>query len=299
MTICAALQISRATAYRVPVARGPTYAKPADPVVIAQVRSILREPHRGAVGYRMATTLVNGRFGTGYNKKRLQRVMRRYGLGGPRHQRPRRTRPHTGQVQRPVSNERWCSDACAIACANGAVVWVAFVLDCHDRECLAWVAAPRALVATDVQQLMTQAVAQRFDGQRPPARLEWLSDNGSPYTAWATVLHAERLGLTPLTTPAASPESNGMAEAFVRTLRRDYLEEADLRSPDTVLPQLPRWITDYNTARPHSALGYLPPTRYREQEGERQTPECLMNWGAEQRSCEETEQPVEYGFKWL
>lgn len=265
MTICAALQISRATAYRVPVARGPTYAKAADPVVIAQVRSILREPHRGAIGYRMATTLVNGRFGTGYNKKRLQRVMRRYGLGVPRHRRPRRTRPHTGLVQRPVSDERWCSDACAIACTNGEVVWVVFVLDCHDRECLAWRAVPRALVAADVQQLMTQAVQARFGLQRPPARLEWLSDNGSPYTAWATVLHAERLGLTPLTTPPASPESNGMAEAFVRTLRRDYVEEADLRSADVVLAQLERWIVDYNTARPHSALGYVPPTRYREQ----------------------------------
>ena len=32
MTICAALRISRATAYRLPVARGPTYAKAADPV---------------------------------------------------------------------------------------------------------------------------------------------------------------------------------------------------------------------------------------------------------------------------
>jgi hypothetical protein len=70
-TICAAVRISRATAYRVPTARGPTYAKAADPVVIAQVRSILREPHRGAIGYRMATKHVNHRFGTGYNKKRL------------------------------------------------------------------------------------------------------------------------------------------------------------------------------------------------------------------------------------
>ena len=152
------------------------------------------------------------------------------------------------------------------------VVWVAFALDCHDRECLVWLAEPRALVAGDIQQLMTRAIAQRFAGARPPARLEWLSDNGSPYTAWATVLQTERLGLTPLTTPAASPESNGMAEAFVRTLRRDYLEEADLRSADAVLAQLPRWIVDYNTVRPHSALGYLPPTRYREEKAKVRPP---------------------------
>ena len=130
------------------------------------------------------------------------------------------------------------------------------MLDCRDHEWLAWLGVPRALVAADVQQLMTRAVQQRFEGQRPPARLEWLSGNGSPYTAWATVLHAELLGLAPLTTPAASPESNGMAEAFVRTLRREYLEEADLRSAEAVLTscrggsstttprgRTPRWAT--------------------------------------------------------
>jgi putative transposase len=263
-TICAALRIGRATAYRVPIPRGPTYAKPDDPVVVAQLRSILREPHRGAIGYRMAVPLIHTRFGVRYNRKRLHRVMRRYGLQEARRRR-RSTRPHTGQVQRGASNERWCSDACAIACTNGEVVWLAFALDCHDREVLSSVAQQRALVAADIQQLMTDAVRERFGDGRPAARLEWLSDNGSPYTAWATVLHAERLGLTPITTPAASPESNGMAEAFVRTLRRDYLVDADLRSAATVLQQIPRWIADYNTARPHSALGYVPPTRYREQ----------------------------------
>jgi hypothetical protein len=35
------------------------------------------------------------------------------------------------------------------------------------------------------------------------------------------VIAAEKLNLTPITTPVASPESNGMSEAFVNTLRRD------------------------------------------------------------------------------
>ena len=70
-TICTVLAIGRATAYRAAVPRGPTYAKADDPVVVAQLRSLLREPHRGAMGYRMATELINTRFGTGYNPKRL------------------------------------------------------------------------------------------------------------------------------------------------------------------------------------------------------------------------------------
>src|SRR4029453_15496726 len=42
-------------------------------------------------------------------------------------------------------------------------------------------------------------------------------------------LYAHQLGLVPITTPAYSPESNGLAEAFVGTFKRDYLGDAELR----------------------------------------------------------------------
>lgn len=58
---------------------------------------------------------------------------------------------------------------------------------------------------------------------RLPQSIEWLSDNGSPYTARDTCAFAREIGLVPRTTPVSSPQSNGMAEAFVRTLKRDYV----------------------------------------------------------------------------
>ena len=42
-------------------------------------------------------------------------------------------RAHRGQLQRAVSNERWCSDGLEIACWNGEYIQIAFVLECHDR----------------------------------------------------------------------------------------------------------------------------------------------------------------------
>jgi len=69
------------------------------------------------------------------------------------------------------------------------------------------------------------------------------------------VLYAHELGLVPITTPAYSPESNGLAEAFVGTFKRDYLGDAELRDAETVLAQLSGWFDDYNTLAPHSALG--------------------------------------------
>ena len=60
----------------------------------------------------------------------------------------------------------------------------------------------------------------------------------------------------------ASPKSNGMAEVFVNTLRRDYLDGAD-RSSAAVLEQIPGWIADYNQRAPHSSLSYRSPAEYR------------------------------------
>jgi putative transposase len=233
-----------------------------DRVVTAQIRSVIRT--RASYGARRVRALVNREFETGYNLKRIQRVMELNGWTLPRATRRRTGRAHRGLIRRDVSNERWCSDVLEIACWNGELVQLGFALDCHDREVLATVAAPRDLLGTDIQQLMHHAVATRFgDGERPDAPIQWLSDNGSIYTALDTLITAERLHLVPITTPAASPQSNGMSEALVNTLRRDYLAGADLSTAATVLEQIPAWIADYNAVAPHSALGYQSPQQYR------------------------------------
>src|SRR2546422_11234480 len=72
-----------------------------------------------------------------------------------------------------------------------------------------------------------------------------------------------QLGLVPITPPAYSPESNGLAEAFVHTFKRDYVYSAELRDAELVLAQLGGWFEDYNRQAPHSALGMRPPTEYR------------------------------------
>jgi transposase InsO family protein len=207
---------------------------------------------------------VNRAFDVQYNVKRIQRVMEINGWQLPRSTRRRMGRAHTGRIRRDGSNERWCSDGFEVVCWNGEIVQIAFALDCHDREVIAHVAVPRDLCGADIRSLMHRAVAARFGGgQRPDAPIQWLSDNGSMYTALDTICVAERLNLAPITTPAASPQSNGMAEALVNTLRRDYIIGADLASASRVLDQVPAWLADYNGVAPHSALGFRSPHQYR------------------------------------
>jgi hypothetical protein len=57
-----------------------------------------------------------------------------------------------------------------------------------------------------------------------PWPIQWLSDNGSPYTASDTRALARLIGLVPLTTPIESPQSNWHGGAFVKTCKRDYAQ---------------------------------------------------------------------------
>ena len=73
----------------------------------------------------------------------------------------------------------------------------------------------------------------------------------------------EALAVAPrCVTPVESPESNGMAEAFVRTFKRDYVRLAAIRDARTALAMVESWIEDYNSVHPHSRLGYRSPREY-------------------------------------
>ena len=78
---------------------------------------------------------------------------------------------------------------------------------------------------------------------RLPRPIEWLSDNGSCYVARDTRTFARDIGLLPKTTPLESPQSNGIAEAFVRTFKRDYVRVGACPDAQTVLRSLPAWFT--------------------------------------------------------
>jgi transposase InsO family protein len=262
--ICRTLGIGRATAYRDLKGRPRRYHRREDPVVVGQLREVLRE--RGSYGHRRARVLVNRAFGTSYGRERVRRLMRLYGMAVPVRGRRRSGRAHRGVIQREESNQRWSSDVMEIPCWNSEVVHLAFALDCCDREVIAYVATAYSTSGVEIRRLMRQAVFARFGNEKPREPLQWLSDNESIYTALETVIEAENLGLVPITTPAASPESNGMSEAFVNTLRRDYIEGGDRASAAQVLEQIPGWIEDYNTFAPHSSLGMKPPAEYRREQ---------------------------------
>jgi transposase InsO family protein len=221
---------------------------------------------RPTYGYRrIAALLKRERRADGMapvNAKRVYRLMKKHGLLLERHTGRRRPREHDGQVATIRSNCRWCSDALEFTCWNGELVRVAFALDCHDREVISWVATTAGISGEMIRDMMVRSVEQRFGTIRAPYPVQWLSDNGSIFAAHRTIEIALALNLVPCFTPVESPESNGMAEAFVKTLKRDYVRVSPIPDAAAALALVDSWMEDYNTVHPHSRLGYQSPREY-------------------------------------
>lgn len=243
--------------------RGP-YRKPEDAALLLAIREIVDA--RPTYGYRRITALVNrirrARSEPTINSKRVLRIMRVNGLTLAPHTALRPGRTHDGLVVALRSNVRWCSDHLELHPRDGSVVRVLFAIDACDREVIAWSATTAGVSGEMVRDLMVACVERRFGSTRTRHPVEWLSDNGSAYIAKQTAQTATALGLLLAFTPVRSPESNGVSEAFVKTLKRDYARVTLLPDAETVLRLLPGWIEDYNTVHPHSGLRFLSPREF-------------------------------------
>ena len=120
------------------------------------------------------------------------------------------------------------------------------------RECLA-IDTARQLRSQDVLDRLTDL----FTRHGSPRFIR--SDNGSEFTAKAVRQWLGRLQVGTLYIEPGSPWENGYIESFNGKLRDELLNGEIF---DTLLEAkvlIERWRVDYNTHRPHSALGYRPP----------------------------------------
>jgi putative transposase len=267
-TIADALAVSRSNLMARAIAAPRRCGRPPQPEdeLLGEIKQVIAG--QPTYGYRRVHALIRRRRreqgGAAVNVKRVYRIMKGHRLLLERHTGSGLERRHDGRVAVARPDLRWCSDGFEIGCDNGERVRIAFTLDCCDREAISWVATTGSIDSSDVRDLMIESVERRFGLiDRLPAPIEWLSDNGSPYTARETRSLARDLGLVPCTTPVESPQSNGMAEAFVKTLKRDYAQVSPRPDAASVLRQLDGWFEHYNTVHPHKALRYRSPREFR------------------------------------
>lgn len=135
---------------------------------------------------------------------------------------------------------------------DGKTFRILNIIDEYTRECLLAKVA-RNITHHDVLACLTDLFCERG----VPVHLR--SDNGSEFIARRLRAWLNRLTVRPLFIEPGSPWENGYIESFNGKMRDELLDREIFYSLKEAEILVEQWRIEYNTIRPHSALGYRPP----------------------------------------
>lgn len=260
--LCALSGVSRA-GYYAWRRRQPSAHAEQDRQLLVRIHAIFRA-HHGAYGApRIQRTLADA--GVAVSRRRVARLMHGADLRGrvvriyranPRlhrffEQHPNRIRGRRVTAQ----NQIWVGDVTYLR-VNERWWYLAVVLDQHSRRVLAWSLSKRR-DARLTCGVVNAAVARRH----PQPGLVFHSDRGIEYTATAFRDRLRALGFLQ-SSALTGPGDNAHIESFFHTLKTERLHGLRFTSAHQLRHVVHRYMTYYNQARTHSALGYRSPIEY-------------------------------------
>jgi putative transposase len=220
----------------------------------AALRVRLRElaGERRRFGYRRLHILMR-REGHIMNHKKLRRLYREERLMV----RKRGGRKRALGTRAPMSvpqgmNERWSLDFLSDQLTDCRRIRILAVVDDFSRECLALI-ADTSISGMRVARELDAVITGRG---RPKAIV---SDNGTELTSLAILSWSQEHRVDWHYIAPGKPTQNAFIESFNGKLRDELLNETLFASLDHARKALAIWKNDYNTFRPHSALGNVPP----------------------------------------
>lgn len=227
--------------------------RPDDGALRERLRGLAQERRR--FGYRRLFILLR-REGEPSGISRVYRLYREEGLAV----RKRRTRRKVIGTRAPMlvealPNARWSLDFVHDQMDSGRRFRILNVVDDVTRECLA--AIPDTSISGGrVARELTILIARHGK----PGMI--ISDNGTELTSNAILKWAQQHRIEWHYIAPGKPMQNGHVESFNGRMRDELLNETVFTSLLQARAVIAAWTTDYNTTRPHSALGYQTPAAH-------------------------------------
>ena len=227
--------------------------RPDDDAARARLRELAASRRR--FGYRRLHILLD-REGSHMNLKKLRRLYAEERLQVRRRGGRKRALGTRAPMTIPQGpNQRWSMDFVSDALADGRRFRILVVVDDFTRECLCLV-ADTSLSGRRVARELDAVIVSRG---RP---VTIVSDNGTELTSMAILRWSQETGVDWHYIAPGKPTQNAFAESFNGRLRDELLNETLFTSLAHAREALNAWKHDYNTVRPHSGLGNLPPAVY-------------------------------------
>ena len=222
-----------------------------------ELRTRLRDlaNQRRRFGYRRLFILLREQ-GDPSGINRIYRLYREEGLTV----RKRKARRKAIGTRTPILveakvNARWSLDFVHDQFAQGRRFRILNIVDDVTRVCLAAI-PDTSISGKRVARELTMLIGARGKPQMI------VSDNGTEFTSNAMLGWAKDHGVDWHYIAPGRPTQNGYIESFNGRMRDELLNESLFIDLDQARRLIGAWVTDYNTARPHSSLGYKTPAAY-------------------------------------
>ena len=246
------------------VSRGTLYYRSKmdvkDQIIKEQILSVLDE--NPAYGHKRIAIAL------GYNKKRILRIMKKYGVQC-RLKRRRKPFKKMDIGNEPRKYENWAARLCPVLPGvfwasdftylwfQGRFYYLATVLDVFSREIIGLTISP-----FHNKELVMEALKDALSRNNPPQYLH--SDQGSEYNCEAYINLAEGNGITISMAPKGSPWWNGHQESFYSNFKLELGRLSRFQTLGELTEAIYLQIHYYNHKRIHTALK-MPPSTYAKQ----------------------------------
>ena len=242
----------------------------ADIKLVALIRTI-QKGNKGNFGTPRLKDRLKNVYGLVVNKKRIEKLLKKYGLNARRSKRfiPTTDSKHNLPVCANIMNrdfkaswigQKWVSDITYLRTYNGWL-YLTTVLDLFDRKIIGW-AISKTLEA---EETVVPALEMAYLNRKPESKLIFHSDRGGQYCS--EIFQKTLKQYCPTVQQSMSRKGNcwdnACAESFFKTLKTEEKKLNGKYGQKEVRSSVFEYIeVYYNRKRIHSAIGYSTPEEF-------------------------------------
>jgi len=157
-------------------------------------------------------------------------------------------------------NKIWVEDITYIP-TRKKTLYLAVFIDIFSRKVVGW-----AMDTKMKDELVIAAFNQAYGKEHPEPGLIVHTDQGTQFTSgnFQALIKAKKAVHSE--SRKGNPYDNALMESFYRTIKRELIQDAKYENPEQAQKDIFKYIElYYNTKRMHSALGYMSPAQFEEQ----------------------------------
>ncbi|MEM7784245.1 MAG: IS3 family transposase [Planctomycetota bacterium] len=201
-------------------------------------------------GYRRLTFMMNDADVVAVSPSTTYRVLKKAGLLD-RHD-VKTSKKGTGFKQPEKPHDHWHTDISYLN-LGGTFYFLISVLDGYSRFIVHWEIS-ESMREQDVEMVLQKAL-EKYPGAKPRI----ISDNGPQFIAKDFKAFLRIFGLSHARTSPYYPQSNGKIERWHGSLKSECIRPSSPQTVEQAKRRVFDYVSHYNEARLHSAIGYVTP----------------------------------------